>query len=168
MRKPGILFTKFVLSDILGTVLYQEKGKNMPTRVEILFEQEIDTDRLNKLLQDHVIRERSVLDYSISLIDDSGETLPLSIVDVTRLSIYALPIKNRTARVLTEARMNNCHGVCVRRTDKDILTVGQLVGKNARELLKYFEFGTSALADVRDALAKFGLHLENEQKSLPL
>lgn len=132
----------------------------MPTKVVILFEQDIDICRLDKLLQAHIVDERWAAGYTMSLVDNGEDLLPK--VDVAKLSIYALPIKNRTARVLAEARMNNCNGVCVRRPDKDIATIGQLTRKNARELLKYFEFGMSALADVRVALANYGLHLENE------
>lgn len=140
----------------------------MPTKVEILFEHEIDKGRLDKLLRDHIISGKSVLDYSIELVDDSGEPLPVSELDVLKLSIYSLPLSGRTIRVLTSAHMNNCHGVCERRGDKDITTVAELVRKNARELLKYFDFGPAALTDVRCALAKFGLSLEGEQDSLPL
>lgn len=140
----------------------------MPTKVEILFVDEIDIGRLDKLLKDHVITEKPILDYSISLVDDIGEALPLSQEDITQLSIYALPLKSRTIRVLTQAHMNNCNGVCERRSDKDITTVAELARKNARELLRYFEFGQSALADVRQALVKFGLSLEGEQDSLSL
>jgi hypothetical protein len=140
----------------------------MPTKLEILFEDEIDIGRLERLAKKRIIGTKPILDFSVTIVDDSGEPLPLNSADISKLSIYALPLKNRTIRVLTEAAMNDGHGRTVVRPDKNIRTVAELTRKNARELMQYFDFGAVALKDVRDALAKFGLALEGEQDSLPL
>jgi len=137
----------------------------MPTKVEIIFEHEIDPNRLERLLRKRIIGSKPTLDFSVSVIDDSGESLPLENTDITQLSIYALPLKSRTIRVLTDAAMDDGHGRVVPRPDKSIHTIAELTHKNARELMKYFDFGKVALKDVRAALAKFGLSLEGEQNS---
>lgn len=137
----------------------------MPTKVEIVFAADQDSDALIKLLQKYVIKEKPLLDFSVSLIDVSGEPVRLSKADATSLSLYALPLRSRTRNALVEAHWHNRQGVYVRREDKDIHTIGELCRKNVTELKKYYNIGTSAIADIRQALASVGLSLQGEEKT---
>ncbi len=138
----------------------------MPTKVEIVFEADQDTDALIKLLQKYVIKEKPLLDFSVCLVDISGEPVRLSTADTRNLSIYALPLRSRTRNALVEAHWHNRQAVYVRREDKDIQTIGELCQKNVTELKKYYDIGKSAIEDIRQALASVGLSLLGEEKPL--
>ncbi len=137
----------------------------MPTKVVIVFESDQDTNALIRLLKKYVIKGKSLLDFSVSLIDISGEPIRLSNSDTHSLSIYALPLRSRTRNALLEAHLHNRVGVYERREDKDIHTIGQLCRKNVNELKKYYDIGKSAIADIRHALDSIGLCLQGEEKT---
>ncbi|MFO0863000.1 MAG: DNA-directed RNA polymerase subunit alpha C-terminal domain-containing protein [Candidatus Saccharibacteria bacterium] len=134
----------------------------MPTKVEIVFQGEQDTDALIKLLQKYVLKDKPLLDFSVCHVDDTGEPIRISRSDSANMSIYLLPLKSRTRNALLEAYWHNAQGIYVRREDKDIQTIGELSRKTELELKKYYNIGKSAIADIRQALASVGLSLEGE------
>lgn len=134
----------------------------MPTKAEIVFQDEQDTDALIKLLQKYVIKEKPLLDFSVCHIDDMGEPIRISRSESANMSIYLLPLRSRTRNALLEAHWHNGQGVYVRREDKDIQTIGELSRKTELELKKYYDIGKSAISDIRQALASVGLSLQGE------
>lgn len=73
--------------------------------------------------------------------------------------LSALDLSVRAYGSLTTPRNTDRPGI------EPILTVGQLTGKTANQLLKYLNFGKISLNEIKAQLAKYHLHLKDEISS---
>lgn len=142
----------------------------MPTRVSfVVDDSEVRSMELLTRIQGlKKVSFRGMTDISIVLVErptgDTDSSLQSSQrEDVMQASITELGLSRRTVNCLQHALLNDINGIPQRREDCDITTIGELLRKTRKELLRYYDLGPKRVDEIEVHLAQLGFQLAQEE-----